>query len=111
MSDQIEQIGELRYRLNSEYPYPFEVEQAPHFWMAEESGLLAEAIEMYFSGERLQANQLELIKQYLRQYAGRAKLTGDAKRDRLLQAIDKLRTRSDIQRFADDIANYGLEPF
>ena len=111
MNDQIEQIGELRYRLNSEYPYPFEVEQAPHFWMTEESGVLAEAIEVYFSGERLQARELELIKQYLRQYVERAMLTGDAKRDRLLQSLAKLGTTRDIQRFADDIADYGLEPF
>ncbi len=111
MSDQIEQIGNLRYRLNADYPYPFEVDQAPHFWMAEESGLLAEAVEQYFSGERLQPHELDYIKQYLRQYVGRGLLTGDAKREQLLQAVEALRSTRDIERFADEIAEFGLEPF
>lgn len=110
-SEQIEQIGDLCYRRNSDYPYPFEVEQAPHFWMTEESGLLAEAIERYFSGERLKAQELDYIKQYLHQYVGRAMLTGDAKRGQLLQAVEGLKSTREIADFADEIADYGVEPF
>jgi len=38
-------------------------------------------------------------------------LTADANRAALLRKIDKLRSTRDIERFADEIAEYGVEPF
>jgi hypothetical protein len=111
MTDDIEPIGELRYRLNREYPYPFAVERPPHFWMSEETGLLADAVELYLNGEDLPEPAVDLIRQYLRQYLERAVMTGDAKRDALLRQVAGLRTSREIERFADEIANYGVEPF
>jgi hypothetical protein len=111
MSVEVEQIGELRYAPNPEYPYPFKVEKPPHFWMTEQTGRLEEAVEAYFTGEKLSPEHLSLIKQYLRQYVERALLTGDANRPKLLQEIDKLRSTRDIENYADDIADFGIEPF
>src|SRR5688572_3051816 len=48
-----EQIGTLIYVPNAEYPYPFEVEQPPHFWMEETTGVLSEAVDAYMNGEKL----------------------------------------------------------
>lgn len=111
MSIEPEQIGELLFVPNSEYPYPLPVERPPHHWMTEQSGRLEAAVEAYFNGDALSAVQLGLIKIYLRQYLERALLTGDANRPRLLQRLDGLRSTREVERFADDIAEYGVEPF
>jgi hypothetical protein len=111
MSTTPEQIGDLSYVPNPEYPYPFPVERAPHFWMSEQTGKLAVAVESYFNGEKLSPEALDLIKQYLTQYVERGMLTGDANRRRLLEEIGKLRTTREIERYADEIADYGLEVF
>ena len=111
MSDQAEQIGDLSYLANPEYPYPFPVEVPPHYWMTEQSGRLAEAVESYINGDALSPAALELIRQYLRQYLERAVMTGEAKRNRLLEAAAALRNGREIERFADDLAEIGVEPF
>jgi hypothetical protein len=111
MSTEPEQIGDLTYLPNPDYPYPFPVARPPHFWMTEQTGRLAQAVEMYFNGEPLDAVALDLIKQYLRQYLERAIMTGDADRARLLGRLASLRTGREIERFADDLAEIGVEPF
>ncbi|MEN9936519.1 MAG: hypothetical protein RLZZ387_3098 [Chloroflexota bacterium] len=111
MSTEPEQIGDLTYVPNENYPYPFDVERPPHFWMTEQSGRLEAAVDAYFNGEKLTTVQLGLIKAYLRQYLERALLTGDANRGALLRAVEALKSTRDIERFADEIAGYGVEPF
>ena len=106
-----EQIGKLIYQPNPEYPYPFEVEQPPHCWMEETTGVLAEAVDAYMNGERLTPQQIDLIKQYLRQFIERAKLTGAANKRLLLSKVDKLVRISDIEHFADELSEYGGEAF
>jgi hypothetical protein len=111
MSQESEQIGDLIYLPNPDYPYPFPVERAPHYWMTEQTGQLAEAVEAYFNGEPLSPGALDLIKQYLRQYLERAIMTGDARRNALVSKLATLRSNRDIERFADDLAEIGVEPF
>lgn len=111
MSQDPEQIGELIYQPNPDYPYPFPVAAPPHYWMTEQTGKLAEAIEVYFNGEPLAPPKLALIRQYLQQYIERAVMTGDAKRALLLQRLAALRATRDIEEFADDLAEIGVEPF
>src|SRR5919206_1285033 len=111
MSEEPEQIGDLIYEPNPNYPYPFPVERPPHFWMTERTGRLEEAVESYFSGEPLTPESLDLIKQYLRQYIERAVLPGDANRNKMLSEINTLRTTRDIERFADELSEFGVEPF
>jgi hypothetical protein len=111
MSQEPEQIGELIYLPNPDYPYPFPVERPPHYWMTEQTGRLAEAVETYVSGEPLDPAALDLIRQYLRQYLERAIMTGDANRNMLLGKLATLRTVREIERFADDLAEIGVEPF
>lgn len=111
MSEEPEQIGELVFVPNPDYPYPFDVPRAPRFWMEEQTGVLAEAVETYMRGEPLSAVHRDLIHLYLRQYLERAVLTGDAHRNKLLARVDKLRTTHDIERFADELAEVGVEPF
>jgi hypothetical protein len=111
MPEEPEQIGDLIYIPNPDYPYPFEVERPPHFWMTEQSGRLEAAVETYLNGDPLTPLALDLIKQYLSQYIERALMTGDAKRDALLRKSASLRTNRDIERFADELAEYGVEPF
>jgi hypothetical protein len=111
MSQEPEQIGELIYKPNPEYPYPFPVDRPPHYWMTEQTGRLAEVVEAYVSGEPLDTGALDLIRQYLRQYLERAVMTGDANRNLLLGKLAALRTSRDIERFADDLAELGVEPF
>src|SRR4051812_23469813 len=111
MSQEPEQIGELIYLPNTDYPYPFPVEHPPHYWMTEQTGRLAEAVETYVSGEQLAPDALELIRQYMRQYLERAVMTGDANRKLLLGKLTSLRTAREIERFADELAEIGVEPF
>ncbi len=106
-----EDIGDLVFVSNPEYPYPFKVAQPPRFWMEEQTGVLADAVETYIAGERLSTAQLEAIKVYLRQFIRRAPLTGDAKVHLLLQKLDRLRTTREIEDFADELAEYGAEVF
>ena len=108
---ELEQIGDLLFAPNADYPYPFPVEKPPHFWMAEQTGKLAEAMDEYFAGQQISPEGLASIKLYLTQYIERAVMTGDASRIRLLQRIAKLRGTSEIEELADEIAEYGVEPF
>ena len=111
MADEPEQIGELTYVPNANYPYPFEVERPPHFWMTEQSGRLEAAVEAYLDGEPLTPATLDLIKQYLRQYLERALMAGDANRGALLRRLNTLRSSADIERLAEELSEYGVEPF
>jgi hypothetical protein len=111
MSEEPEQIGSLIFMPNSDYPYPFAVSVPPRFWMEEQTGALADAVEVYFRSDPLQPAQLKLLQLYLRQYIERAVLASDANRTKLLARIDKLRTTADIERFADALAEWGVEPF
>ena len=106
-----EQIGPFIFVPNADYPYPFEVELPPRFWMEETTGVLAEAVNAYIDGERLEPRQVELLRLYLQQYIERAVLAGDVNRNLLLQRLPKLRTARDIENFADEIAEQGIEPF
>jgi hypothetical protein len=115
MTDQLppdaEQIGALVFVPNRDYPYPFKVELAPRFWMEEQTGALGDAVDTYMNGDKLSAEQLDLIKLYLTQYIERAVMSGEANRPRLLDRIAKLRTNNDIESFADDVSEYGAEVF
>lgn len=106
-----EPIGSLVFVPNPDYPYPFKVATPPRFWMEETTGALADAVEVYMNGERLNADQLEAIKVYLRQFIDRAVLTGNANKKVLQTKINKLKTVGDIERFADEVSEYGAEVF
>lgn len=110
-TDNQEQIGELIYLPNADYPYPFPVDHPPHYWMTEQTGRLAEAVETYVSGERLAPEAIELIRQYMRQYLERAVMTGDANRKVLIGKLATLRTAREIERFTDELGEIGVEPF
>ena len=110
MQPEPEQIGELIYQPSADYPYPFPVERPPHYWMTEQTGRLAEAVESYLDGEPLAAESLRLIKEYLRQYLERAVLVGEADRGALLRKAAALRSQREIERFAEEIAEFGVEP-
>ena len=58
MAQETEQIGDLIYLPNPDYPYPFPVERPPHYWMTEQTGRLAEAVETYFNGDPLPPDAL-----------------------------------------------------
>jgi hypothetical protein len=111
MTQEPEQIGPLYFVPNTDYPYPFDVPAAPRFWMEEQTGALAEAVEVYLRSEPLTSEQLSLLLIYLRQYLERAVLASDANRPKLLARIDKLKRTSDVERFVEELAEWGVEPF
>ena len=106
-----EQLGPLIFVPNAEYPYPFDVETPPRFWMEETTGALNEAVDAYMNGERLSAGQINVLKIYLRQFLERAKRAGAPSKRLLLSKIDKLSKVSEIERFADEVSEYGAEVF
>jgi hypothetical protein len=108
---QPERIGDLLFVQNPEYPYPFTVPAPPYFWMEEQSGILAPIVASYMNGTQLNQQQVGFMRQYLRQYVERAVLTGDAKRQLLVDRLAKIRSTRDIERFAEELAEYGVEPF
>ena len=111
MSQEPETIGPLTFVPNPDYPYPFEVETPPRFWMEEESGLLAEAIEVCMRSEPVSKEQMALIKIYLTQYLQRALMSGEGNRRMLLSKVERLRKTSDVERLIDELAEVGVEPF
>jgi hypothetical protein len=111
MNQEPEQIGELVYQPHPDYPYPFPVDKPPHFWMTEQTGKLAEAMEPYFNGEALKPEQLTLIKAYLQQYVERAVIAAATQRELFVRKIAKLRTTRQIELFAEELAEVGIEPF
>lgn len=111
MPDTPEQIDDLIYVPNPNYPYPFPVPQPPHFWMTEQTGKLSAAVERYFSGERLSPEDLRLLRSYLRQYVARAVIAEGFDRQALLRKIDTLKSNRDVERFADELSEAGIEPF
>ncbi|WP_129630468.1 hypothetical protein [Candidatus Oscillochloris fontis] len=111
MTQEPEQIGVLTFVANADYPYPFAVAKPPRFWMEETSGALSAAIEVYMRSEDLNPQQMELIGIYLRQYIERAVITDEQDRRRLLGRIEKLRGVRDLERFAEDLSEVGVEPF
>ncbi|MBC8078417.1 MAG: hypothetical protein H7Y32_20230 [Chloroflexales bacterium] len=106
-----EQIGPFVFVPNADYPYPFEVELPPRFWMEETTGVLAQAVNAYIDGERLEPKQIELLRLYLQQYIERVVLAGDVNRKLLLAQLPKLRSARNIESFAEEIAEMGIEPF
>jgi hypothetical protein len=106
-----ETIGPLIFVPNPDYPYPFEVEKPPRFWMEEQTGALAEAIEVYMRSEPLNSEQLALLKLYLTQYIERAVIEAGTNRKLLLGKVEKLSRVGDIERFADELSEAGIEPF
>lgn len=106
-----EVIGTLEFVRDAAYPYPFAVPIAPHFWMTEQTGVLADAMESYFHGEMPTPVQRAALITYLRQYVERAILLPGTKRELLLQEINGLRTQREFERFADTLADIGIEAF
>ena len=106
-----ETIDGLTYLPDPTYPYPFDVAVPPHFWMTEQTGRLALAMESYFQGETMIASNRAVSLSYLRQFVGRALLVPGIKRDPLLQSLERLRSRHDFEQFADELAAVGIEPF
>ncbi|NNJ09229.1 hypothetical protein EKD04_002690 [Chloroflexales bacterium ZM16-3] len=111
MTQDPEIIGPLTFVENADYPYPFAVAKPPRFWMEETSGALNAAVEVFMRSEDLSASQMELLKIYLRQYIERAVITDEADRRRLLGRLDKMRGVRDMERFAEDLSEVGVEPF
>ncbi|MFM2031243.1 MAG: hypothetical protein RLZZ297_8 [Chloroflexota bacterium] len=106
-----EQIGTLVFERDAAYPYPFAVPIAPHFWMTEQTGVLADAMEAYFHGEMPSPTHRVALQTYLRQYVERAILLPGTKRELLLQELATLRTHREYERFADTLADVGIEAF
>lgn len=111
MTQEPEQIGSLTFVANADYPYPFAVAKPPRFWMEETGGVLAKAIEVFMRSEDLDRSQMDILRIYLRQYIERAVITDEADRRRLLSRIDSLRGVRDMERFAEDLSEVGVEPF
>ena len=66
---------------------------------------------VFFYQPDILLHPLDVLKLYLRQYVERAILTGDAQRGKLLTQVEKLRTTGDIERLADELSEFGAEPF
>ena len=108
---EVETIGPLVFETNPAYPYPFPVPKAPHFWMAEKTGGLANAVEVYLRGDPLSPTDFVALRLYLQQYLERAVMTGEADRKLLIARLPKLQTIRELERFVDLIAEAGIEPF
>ncbi|NJK81839.1 MAG: hypothetical protein HC876_16880 [Chloroflexaceae bacterium] len=110
-TEEPEQIGPFVFASNPEYPYPFKVAKPPRFWLDEQTGKLAEVVEIYFRTEPLTTEQMDWLKLYVHQYLERAVIASDANRNQLLSRIAKLRTVNDLEQFVEELAEWGVEPF
>jgi len=52
-----------------------------------------------------------LLQSYLRQYVARAVIAEGVDRQTLLRKIETLKNNRDVERFADELAEAGIEPF
>ncbi|HEY1242197.1 MAG TPA: hypothetical protein VGF16_16650 [Bryobacteraceae bacterium] len=94
---------------------PADDPRAPKYWVNESSGVLVPVVEKYLRGEPLDANQLGIMRAYLRQWVqspawdqnphgGRDELNRLRGR---VSAIDNMRR---LDEWIDDAVKFGMDP-
>lgn len=81
----------------------------PGFWMHETSGKLEPAIWALIEGDPLTAEQIPLVRAYLRQWIEKGDWRGPAI-DELRARVDRLVTREAIDRWLSDALKEGIDP-
>lgn len=80
---------------------------APGFWFHETSGVLRPAVEDYLFGRDLSAEQIALLRAYLRQWI---ETPVWRRAHELRRRIDSLVDRAAIDRWIADAVKLGLDP-
>lgn len=78
------------------------------YWMNETSGVLRPVVERYLNGGALNANDVAVMRAYLRQWmAGsfRGPMIDD-----LRARVDEIRTTDDLVRWLEDALDAGIDP-
>lgn len=81
--------------------------EPPGYWRYETSGVLAPVVMKYIHRQELNAEEIGIMRAYLRQWMARGdwRVEGD-----LLQRVDTIRTRADIDRWIHDALAFGIDP-
>lgn len=92
--------------------------RGPNYWMAETGGELQSAVHAYLKGEELSQRQINLIRDYLKQWANSGVWDlnpnmHDAERDklnRLRRSATLIRTRQHITLWISHSVGMGMDP-
>lgn len=82
---------------------------APGYWMYETTGVLRPAVEAYFAGGDMTAEQIAAMRAYLRQWIAAPVWRGPDIPD-LRRAVDGLTSRAAIARWLALAERAGLDP-
>lgn len=103
---------------NTEGLLPPDDPQAPHYWMWEESGVLAPAVHAYLRNEALTDVQIGALRAYFRQWIGspvwnqnpHMDEVGKAQLEALRRGVETIRTREDADAWVKHAVAQGLDP-
>ena len=82
---------------------------APGYWMHEQSGVLRPAVEAYLNSTPMTSLQIALLRDYLRQWIGAPVWRGPAI-DELRRRVDGLTTREAVGRWLKLAERAGIDP-
>jgi hypothetical protein len=83
---------------------------APGYWPQETSGVLAPVIESYLQGQPLNFAQVATMRAYLRQWVMAPGWRPTPALAELRAAVDRIRTRKDIDEWLSDALDEGIDP-
>jgi hypothetical protein len=81
----------------------------PKFWMNESTGILAPVVEAYLVGDALTAEQVHLMRVYLRQWIDSPVWKGDAI-EKLRATVEHISNKTDITNWLDAAMDEGIDP-
>jgi hypothetical protein len=81
----------------------------PGYWMNEVSGVLRPAVEAYLYGDPMTPEQIAAMREYLRQWIAAPSWQGPMI-DVLRAGVDRIRIRTDIDRWLNLADAEGIDP-
>jgi hypothetical protein len=77
--------------------------------MHETSGVLAPVVRKYLAGDQLDADELDIMRDYLRQWVAAPGFIGPDI-DSLRAGVDQIRSTADLRAWLADAMNAGIDP-
>jgi hypothetical protein len=82
----------------------------PKYWSHETSGVLKWAVECYLKNGQMTDKQIEVMREYLKQWIAAPVWSGGAKLAILQRNVDQIQTQSDIDTWLSAAVTEGIDP-
>lgn len=84
----------------------------PNYWLNEQSGILKEAVEAFFSDEDMSSEDIEILKAYISQWLEPPMLIPANERVRLKDELSQITTKKGLKEFHWQLVNeYFIDCF